>query len=506
MVNEHNGATDIRRGSGRFAATVDDIDIDKGDERLPSPRAWQIVATSIGALLLAIVIAGVVAINENNRVKDMTERALSFDIEVEDEASDVQVAVLDLRHIHRNLVFSGSSESTIADFDDAYASLQEELGELESLGLHEMGVTQPSRIRELAERYYTDFRPVIERADQDPRAFHAASELALSRLAEMGDAASEIDNLGDRLADDSLARTEGALRTEQLMLTSLVVGALLVGVALAFSAARILARLRALYESEQQSRRELARALQTKTDFIADASHELRTPLAVILGNAETSLTSSDNSLHETSLAAIAAEAKRMGKLVDDLLFLARSDAGTPPLEKEYVPARWLVSRLVKPARMLAQQRSSCLSEQIDGEGYLDVDPERIEQAVLVLIDNAARHSPPGACVLLASRIDGHDFVIEVADKGPGISPQELPLIFDRFYQVRNRRTRKWGGSGLGLSIARTIVAAHGGSIMAESRLGEGTQMTIRLPLSTPPLAADEPLPTTHHVVSRPTR
>jgi two-component system sensor histidine kinase VicK len=505
-VHEHNGATDKRRGPGRFNATADAIESGKGDERPPSPRAWQIVATSIGALLLAIVIAGVVAINENNRVKDMTERALSFDIEVEDEASDVQVAVLDLRHIHRDIVFSGSSASTIADFDDAYASLQEELGELESLGLHEMGVTQPSRIRELAERYYVDFRPVIERAEQDPRSFHAASELALSRLAEMGDAASEIDNLGDRLADDSLARTESALRTEQLMLTGLVLGALLVGVALAFSAARILARLRALYESEQQSRRELARALQTKTDFIADASHELRTPLAVILGNAETSLAGSDASMHEASLAAIAAEAKRMGKLVDDLLFLARSDAGTPPLEKEYVPARWLVSRFVKPARMLAQQRSSCLSEQIAGEGYLEVDPERIEQAVLILIDNAARHSPPDACVVLASRIDGHDFVIEVVDKGPGISPDVLPLIFDRFYQVRNRRTRKWGGSGLGLSIARTIVAAHGGSIMAESRLGAGTQMTIRLPLSAPPQATDDAEPSVRQAATRQTR
>jgi two-component system sensor histidine kinase BaeS len=176
-----------------------------------------------------------------------------------------------------------------------------------------------------------------------------------------------------------------------------------------------------------------------------------------------------------------------MGKLVDDLLFLARSDAGSPPLDKEYVPARWLVSRLVEPAEMLSRQRSACLTTRINGEGFLEVDPERLEQAILILIDNAARHSPPDHCVTLSSWVEHEQLAIEVADSGPGIAPDQLPLIFDRFYQVRNRRSRKKGGSGLGLSIARTIVAAHGGSITAESQPGEGTRMTIRLPMSPPP-------------------
>jgi signal transduction histidine kinase len=181
-----------------------------------------------------------------------------------------------------------------------------------------------------------------------------------------------------------------------------------------------------------------------------------------------------------------------MGNLVDDLLFLARSDAGSPPLDKEYVPARWLASRLTKPAEVLADQRASCLSTSITGEGYLEVDPERVEQAVLILVDNAARHSPPGVCFSLATRAADGVFTIEVSDSGPGIPPHELPLIFDRFYQVKNRRSRKKGGSGLGLSIARTIVTAHGGTISAESLLGEGSRMTIRLPLSPPPETEDQ--------------
>ncbi len=492
---QHNGAIGERRIADAVTAGVETAASRDRDDDISNPRAWRVVAASIGALLLAIVVAGVLAVNENNRVKDITERALSFDIEVEDEASDVQVAVLDLRHIHRNIVFSGTSQSTIADFDDAYMKLEEELGELESLGLSALGVTQPGRIRDLAERYYADFRPAIERADDDPGAFQTASDIGLSQLAAMGEAANEIDNLGDQLADESLARVDSATRTEQLILTGLIAGALLIGVTLAVSAGRVLARLRALYESEQYSRHELARALQTKTDFIADASHELRTPLAVILGNAETALAEKDDRLHASSLAAIATEARRMGKLVDDLLFLARSDAGSPPLDKEYVPARWLVSRLIKPAEMLARQRSACFTTEIDGEGFLEVDPERIEQAVLILIDNAARHSPPDQCVTLSSWIEREQLAIKVADSGTGITPDELPLIFDRFYQIKNRRSRKKGGSGLGLSIARTIVAAHGGSITAESQLGHGTRMTIRLPLSPSPEREEESPP-----------
>lgn len=501
-MTEHNGQPKRTRTTdgGRSRAWLRSTHV---GENGSSPRAWRIVAASIGALLLAIVIAGLITIFENNRVNSITERALSFDIEVEDEASDVQVAVLDLRHMHRNIAYGGMSPSAVADFDDAYRDLQEEMTELEALRLDQLGVTQPQEIRDLAERYYADMKPALDLAETDPRQFQTASDIGLTRLDKMGDAANEIDDLGDRLADDSLARIRDALRTEQLLLTALVIGALVTGAVLALSSGRLLARLRVLYQSEQAGRRDLARVLQTKTDFIADASHELRTPLAVILGNAETALASNDVSNHASSLAAIADEARRMGKLVDDLLFLARSDAGAPPLETEYVPARWLITRLVKPAEMLAQRHGSCVTSRIDGMGFLEVDPARIEQAILILIDNAARHSPPGACVSLEARVEARALAVIVSDRGNGIASDELPLIFDRFFQVRNRRTRKRGASGLGLSIARTIIAAHGGHIVAESALGEGTQMTIRLPLAPPPVQDEELAAATPRLVAR---
>jgi two-component system sensor histidine kinase ResE len=154
-----------------------------------------------------------------------------------------------------------------------------------------------------------------------------------------------------------------------------------------------------------------------------------------------------------------------------------------PPLETELVPARWLLTRLAKPAEVLAQQRGSCLTAEVGGEGFLEVDPGRVEQAVLILVDNAAKHAPPGSCVGLRSGVRGGELAIEVSDAGAGIPSEELPLIFDRFYQVGDRRARKKGGSGLGPSIAKTIVEAHGGSIGVESRVGAGTRVTIRLPL-----------------------
>src|SRR5919112_724408 len=134
-MNQHNGASRTERIAGAVTSSLETVAVRDGEDAVASSRAWRIVAASLGALLLAIVVAGVLAINENNRVKEITERALSFDIEVEDEASDVQVAVLELRHIHRNIVFRGTSDSSIDDFDDAYGKLEEELGELESLGL-----------------------------------------------------------------------------------------------------------------------------------------------------------------------------------------------------------------------------------------------------------------------------------------------------------------------------------------------------------------------------------
>jgi two-component system, OmpR family, sensor histidine kinase VicK len=111
------------------------------------------------------------------------------------------------------------------------------------------------------------------------------------------------------------------------------------------------------------------------------------------------------------------------------------------------------------------------------------VDQSRVEQAVLVLVDNAAKYGPPGGEITLSSETQSGYLRIVVADKGTGIPEEELPRVFERFYRMDKARSRKLGGSGLGLPIAKTILETHGGYIEAESRVGEGTRMSVYIPL-----------------------
>ncbi|MBA2521575.1 MAG: hypothetical protein H0V24_18110 [Chloroflexia bacterium] len=451
--------------------------------RFPN-RPWTIVGATIGIMIVAILLTGIVLILENERVHAITERALTYDIEIEDEGDDIRVAVLDLRHFQRDVMFGGPSNSALTAFDQGYANLLEELEDLERLDMTQLNVMQPVRFQELAGVYFNEFRAATDLYTSDRAAFDAAATEGLRRIEELDRAAEAIDDVGEFLAASSLERLLTAAGQERVLLIGLMAAVVVVGIVLAVSAARLLSRLEASHQREQVAAVELAKALRLRTDFIADASHELRTPLTIIQGNAEIGLTSPGEPLHREVLTEISIEATRMSKLVDDLLFLARSDAGRPPLDVDYVSARWLVSRMERPAEVLARQRGSCLETDFQGDGFLELDQARIEQAVQILVDNAARYNSPDTCIRLSSRVRSDELSIIVADKGTGIPPEELPLIFDRFYRVRNRRARKKNGSGLGLAIAKTIVEAHHGSISAESRVGTGTTMTIRLPLA----------------------
>ncbi|MDQ3779146.1 MAG: HAMP domain-containing histidine kinase [Chloroflexota bacterium] len=445
-------------------------------------RLWWLVTTTIIGLLVAIAVVGVVGIAVNQRVRAATERALLFDVELEDEGDDLRVAVLDLRHYHRNIWFGGPSDAAMADLDRAYHALLEEIGELELLDVSDLLIMQPQEMRERATRYYDEFRAAITRTASDPERFSIVNDEGLRQIAELEQAAEQIDEQGEVLTENSLIRVNRETTFARIVLLTLLVGIVVVGIAVAVAASRVVRRIRVSYAREQASAQELARALRTKTDFIADASHELRTPLTVIRGNADIGLTTPDSAAQQAILKDIAAEAVRMSRLVDDLLFLARSDAGVPPLEREYVPARWLVGQVVKSADVLTQQRASCLTTTIAVDGLLEVDPARVLRAVMVLVDNAAKHGTSEACTSLSALTKNHHLEITVADRGPGIPAGDLPLIFDRFYQVGNRRGRRKDGSGLGLAIAKTIVEAHGGTLAVDSTPKHGTRFTIRLP------------------------
>jgi two-component system OmpR family sensor kinase len=223
--------------------------------------------------------------------------------------------------------------------------------------------------------------------------------------------------------------------------------------------------------------------------FVADASHELRTPLTTIRGFAELYRQGATGSPEEEAalIRRIEDEAARMGLLVDDLLLLARLDRERP-LALGPVELRVLANEAVDAARATAPDRPIEL-EVADGAGPLVVlgDDGRLRQIIGNLMANALGHTPPTAPVTLRLSSEGTEAVIEVADRGPGLAPEQAERVFERFYRVDSARTRRAGapaGTGLGLAIVAALVAAHHGTVEVDSRPGEGATFRVRLPLA----------------------
>jgi signal transduction histidine kinase len=169
-----------------------------------------------------------------------------------------------------------------------------------------------------------------------------------------------------------------------------------------------------------------------------------------------------------------------MSRMVEDLLFLARSESAAPLFRMEPVEARVLLRGLARRATSLAAEHGAKLEARLEETGLVRVDPVRVEQAILALVDNAIKYGPQGQNVTLRSTADGGELCVEVGDRGPGIPETELARVFERFYRLEGVDRP---GSGLGLSMAQTIAEAHGGRIEVESRPGEGTRMYLILPL-----------------------
>jgi signal transduction histidine kinase len=278
--------------------------------------------------------------------------------------------------------------------------------------------------------------------------------------------------IGDRSAEERTLRV--------LVLVLLVGGAIALIIASGVGAAyatRALVPIRRSLASQRE-------ALRRQREFAADASHELRTPLTVIRASVD------DLERHKrepvagvgTALADIRDEVDHMTGMVEDLLLLARSDSGA--IELESVPldlgdvGSAGASGLARPA---ADRGVEVVVDPVPAE--VTGDPARLRQLVGILVDNAIRHAPTGSRVDVRVRTDGPDAVLEVDDTGPGIRPEDLPHLFDRFYRAPGA---PGGGTGLGLAIAAWIVERHGGRIGAANREGGGARFTVRLPLARP--------------------
>jgi signal transduction histidine kinase len=216
--------------------------------------------------------------------------------------------------------------------------------------------------------------------------------------------------------------------------------------------------------------------------FVADAAHELRTPVSVLRSRADVALQRErDPAAYVDALTAVGLESERMGRIVNDLLMLARADAG----ERAIAPVRLYVDDIaldaVASVRVLAERRGVDLDVLQFEESAAVADPILVRQLLVILLDNAVKFTAPGGRVSLGVQPEAGRATVTVTDTGVGIASAELPRIFDRFYRGDDAR-RRADGAGLGLSIAKWITDAHDAELTVASVVGEGTCVTVRFP------------------------
>ena len=257
---------------------------------------------------------------------------------------------------------------------------------------------------------------------------------------------------------------------------------------LAVLAASIVPAVAGGYLLSGRALRPIKTAMESQRTFIADASHELRTPVAVVRTNAEllkrhfepdTAQTAGSD---QVALDDILSESDRLGRMVDQMLTLAEADAGQRTVLTAEVSLNELVDQVTRSMRSLAEAREISLNAQLNSDISLSGDPSRLRELLTVLLDNAVKYTDAGGRVDVSVRKEHRKAIITVSDNGPGIPSEALPHVFDRFYRVDEARSRESGGTGLGLAIARHIVEAHSGTIDVESKIREGTVVTVELP------------------------
>ncbi|MFD8968912.1 ATP-binding protein [Streptomyces sp. NPDC059568] len=223
-----------------------------------------------------------------------------------------------------------------------------------------------------------------------------------------------------------------------------------------------------------------ARAEAAVRSVAADTSHELRTPLSTISGWLDLYRQGGVSGPGlETALGHIENEVGRMRLLVEDLALLARLDAGRP-VEQNRIDLMALAADVVEDAQIICPDRSITLA--VAPAALVVGDAARLQQVLRNLVGNAVQHTPVHTAVLVDIAHTGHDIRLSVIDNGPGISAEDLPRVFERFWRAEASRSRAYGGSGLGLAIVEAIVHAHHGQVAVESEAGVGTTVTVRLP------------------------
>ncbi|HEY6639003.1 MAG TPA: HAMP domain-containing sensor histidine kinase [Solirubrobacterales bacterium] len=237
----------------------------------------------------------------------------------------------------------------------------------------------------------------------------------------------------------------------------------------------------------ERDARERDRVERMKDDFVLTVSHELRTPVTVVKGFAEmlTAQRSSLNSRQYEAAEVIAESSAQLQKMINDLLDLARSDAGKLRIEPQPTPVGPLLQRVGRQMRPHFDERNQRFTVGVDKDvPEVEADPDRIAQVLANLLTNANKYAQEGAEVRLTATRVGDEVEFAVSDDGPGLGEEELDHVFDRFWRAQSGETQEVGGTGLGLAIAKSLVDLHGGAISATSTPSEGATFRFVLPIA----------------------
>jgi two-component system, OmpR family, phosphate regulon sensor histidine kinase PhoR len=236
---------------------------------------------------------------------------------------------------------------------------------------------------------------------------------------------------------------------------------------------------------------ELKRLDQIRSDFVANVSHELRTPLSILRGYIETLLDNPETSREELSrvLNVMERHSKRLGLLLDDLLSLAQLESSSAKLELGELRVKELFNNVIHDWKQkLAAKNLKIMVDLAPDAQTIRADETRLQEVLYNLLENSVKYSRENGEIRLHAARRGSEIVLSVSDDGTGISRDQLPRIFERFYRADSARSRELGGTGLGLAIVKHIAQLHGGRVEAESELGRGTTIRVVLPTGEPDL------------------